>query len=232
MEQLLRDKQIGPLEGFRSKAGWPFTAEIVLKYNEEEKNWKLEFDFGDDKNAAETGEIVDFSGRSRWAPARSAARRVFEYGKQLRLRERRAARQAQPTPTLRLQERQDHPAAAGRARADEPSCWPTGKTDLLDKFVSMRTRRPFKAFLAWDKEAGKVNFEFDAVQVPAAQGRGRQDARCEGSRRRSTRRPPRRPRRAAKKAAGEEGAGEESRRAEGTAQDRPPASSPAPSWPP
>ncbi len=37
----------------------------------------------------------------------------------------------------------------------------TGKTDLLDKFVSMRTRRAFKAFLAWDKEAGKVNFEFE-----------------------------------------------------------------------
>jgi DNA topoisomerase-3 len=37
----------------------------------------------------------------------------------------------------------------------------TGKTDLLDKFVSMRTRRPFKAFLAWDAEAGKVSFEFE-----------------------------------------------------------------------
>jgi DNA topoisomerase-3 len=37
----------------------------------------------------------------------------------------------------------------------------TGKTDLLDKFVSTRTRRAFKAFLAWDKEAGKVNFEFE-----------------------------------------------------------------------
>ena len=36
-----------------------------------------------------------------------------------------------------------------------------GKTDLLDKFVSMRTRRPFKAFLAWDAEAGKVNFAFE-----------------------------------------------------------------------
>ena len=37
----------------------------------------------------------------------------------------------------------------------------TGKTDLLEKFVSMRTRRSFKAFLVWDKEAGKVNFEFE-----------------------------------------------------------------------
>jgi DNA topoisomerase-3 len=36
-----------------------------------------------------------------------------------------------------------------------------GKTDLLDKFVSMRTRRGFKAFLAWSKEEGKVIFEFE-----------------------------------------------------------------------
>ena len=51
VEQFLRDKKIGPLDGFRSKAGWPFTAEIALKFSDEEKNWKLEFDFGDDKNA-------------------------------------------------------------------------------------------------------------------------------------------------------------------------------------
>jgi len=37
----------------------------------------------------------------------------------------------------------------------------TGKTDLLDKFVSMRTRRAFKAYLAWDSEAGKVSFAFE-----------------------------------------------------------------------
>jgi hypothetical protein len=30
----LRDKQIGPLEGFRSKAGWPFTAELALVRDE------------------------------------------------------------------------------------------------------------------------------------------------------------------------------------------------------
>jgi DNA topoisomerase-3 len=42
----------------------------------------------------------------------------------------------------------------------------TGKTDMLDKFVSMRTRRAFKAFLAWDAEAGKVNFEFAPSKFP------------------------------------------------------------------
>ena len=35
------------------------------------------------------------------------------------------------------------------------------KTDLLDKFVSMRTRRAFKAFLTWDAKEGKVVFEFE-----------------------------------------------------------------------
>jgi DNA topoisomerase-3 len=29
VEAFLRDKRIGPLEGFRSKAGWPFTAELL-----------------------------------------------------------------------------------------------------------------------------------------------------------------------------------------------------------
>jgi DNA topoisomerase-3 len=43
----------------------------------------------------------------------------------------------------------------------------TGKTDLLEKFVSNRTRRNFKAFLAWDAAAGKVNFEFEASKYPA-----------------------------------------------------------------
>ncbi|MBP8874017.1 MAG: DNA topoisomerase III, partial [Polaromonas sp.] len=43
----------------------------------------------------------------------------------------------------------------------------TGKTDLLDKFVSMRTRRGFKAHLAWDAEAGKVIFEFAPSKFPA-----------------------------------------------------------------
>jgi DNA topoisomerase-3 len=37
----------------------------------------------------------------------------------------------------------------------------TGKTDLLDNFVSNKTRRKFKAFLSWDAKAGKVSFEFE-----------------------------------------------------------------------
>ena len=46
----------------------------------------------------------------------------------------------------------------------------TGKTDLLDGFVSNKTRRKFKAYLAYDKKEGKVSFEFEprAPRVPGA----------------------------------------------------------------
>jgi DNA topoisomerase-3 len=46
----------------------------------------------------------------------------------------------------------------------------TGKTDLLDGFVSNRTKRKFKAFLVWDEKEGKVGFEFEprGARAPAA----------------------------------------------------------------
>jgi DNA topoisomerase III len=159
VEQLLRDKKIGPLEGFRSKAGWPFTAEIVLKYNEEEKNWKLEFDFGEDRNAAETGEIVDFSGQESLGPCPKCGGRVFEHGSNY-VCERSVPTEAQPTPTCDFKSGKiilQQPVA----REQIAKLLAAGKTDLLDKFVSMRTRRAFKAFLAWNKEEGKVSFEFE-----------------------------------------------------------------------
>jgi DNA topoisomerase III len=164
VEQLLRDKKIGPLEGFRSKAGWPFTSEIVLKYNDEDKNWKLEFDFGDDKNAAETGEIIDFSAQQPLGKCPKCGARVFEYGKNY-VCERSVPTAEQPTPSCDFKTGQvilQQPVA----REQMAKLLETGKTDLLDKFVSMRTRRAFKAFLAWNKDEGKVTFEFAPSKFP------------------------------------------------------------------
>ncbi len=50
-------------------------SEIVIKYDDEAHNYKLEFDFGDDKNGEESGELVEFEDGHRWAPAPSAARK-------------------------------------------------------------------------------------------------------------------------------------------------------------
>ena len=52
----------------------------------------------------------------------------------------------------------------------------TGKTDLLDKFVSKRNR-PFSAYLKLDK--GKVGFEFEVREgKPAAKGGGARRGRA------------------------------------------------------
>jgi DNA topoisomerase-3 len=163
VEQFLRDKRIGPLDGFRSKAGWPFTAEMVIKFDEETKNYKLEFDFGDDKNG-ETGEIVDFSGQQSLGACPKCGAGVFEHGKNY-VCEKSVPTNAQPTPSCDFK--------TGQVILQQPvereqmvKLLTTGKTDMLDKFVSMRTRRPFKAMLAWDAEAGKVNFEFAPSKFP------------------------------------------------------------------
>ena len=164
---LLRDKKIGPLEGFRSKAGWPFTSEIVIKYDDEAHNYKLEFDFGDDKKGEESGELVEFADASLGA-CPICGSDVHEHGSNY-VCTRAVPTAAQPTPSCTFK--------SGKVILQQPvereqmqKLLSTGKTDLLDKFVSMRTRRAFKAFLAWDKEAGKVNFEFAPSKFPPRPG--------------------------------------------------------------
>ena len=163
-EALLADKKIGPLEGFRSKAGWPFTAEIALTYDDEAHNYKLEFDFGDDKNAADTGELVDFAGQESLGACPQCGAAVYEHGSNY-VCSHAVATAAQPAATCNFK--------SGKIILQQPvereqmhKLLTTGKTDLLDKFVSMRTRRAFKAHLAWDAAAGKVNFEFAPSKFP------------------------------------------------------------------
>ena len=158
-EAFVRDKHIGPLEGFRSKAGWPFVAEMALKYSEDDRNWKLEFDFGDDRNAEETGELVDFTAQESLGACPVCGAPVYEHGSNY-VCSKAVPTLAQATPSCTFKSGKiilQQPVA----REQMSKLLATGKTDLLDKFVSMRTRRSFKAFLAWDKEAAKVNFEFE-----------------------------------------------------------------------
>ncbi|MBP9683251.1 MAG: DNA topoisomerase III [Rhodoferax sp.] len=164
VEQFLRDRKIGPLDGFRSKAGWPFTAEMVIKFDEESKNYKLEFDFGDDKKAEESGEIIDFSSQESLGACPKCASAVFEHGKNY-VCEKSVPTHEHPTPSCDF--KTGHIILQQPIEREQMSkLLATGKTDLLDKFVSMRTRRGFKAMLAWDAETGKVNFEFAPSKFP------------------------------------------------------------------
>jgi DNA topoisomerase-3 len=158
-EAFLRDRHIGPLDGFRSKAGWPFVAEMKLAFSEEDSNWKLEFDFGDDKKAEETGELVDFGSAENLGACPKCGSAVHEHGSNY-VCSKSVPTAAQPTPSCDFKsgkvilQQTVEPEQVKKLLA-------TGKTDLLDKFVSMRTRRAFKAFLSWDAKEGKVVFEFE-----------------------------------------------------------------------
>jgi DNA topoisomerase-3 len=158
-EAFLRDRRIGPLEGFRSKAGWPFVAELALKFSDEDRNWKLEFDFGDDKAEEETGELIDFSTADVLGPCPKCGSPVHVHGSNY-VCSKAVATSAQPTPSCDFK---SGTTILQQEIAPEQmrKLLSSGKTDLLDKFVSNKTRRAFKAFLAWDPGAGKVAFEFE-----------------------------------------------------------------------
>jgi Zn finger protein HypA/HybF involved in hydrogenase expression len=149
VEALIREKQIGPLQGFRSKLGKPFAA--VLKLTPE---FKVEFDFGQDQKDANGASVeVDFTGQEPVGKCPKCGARVFE------------------APMNYLCEKATGPNRScdfrtGRIilqrpieRAQVQKLLETRKTDLLDKFIS-RKGRPFKAFLVVDPH-GKVGFEFE-----------------------------------------------------------------------
>ena len=155
-EALLRDQKIGPLEGFRSKAGWPFTAELKLVRDEEIHNWKLEFDFGDDAKKDEgDGEPVDFSGQPSFGACPKCKGHVYEHGTNYVCEHAVGAHATCDfkTGAVILQQPVSHEQMT--------KLLATGRTDLLDGFVSNKTKRKFKAFLVYDKKEGKVVFEFE-----------------------------------------------------------------------
>jgi len=148
VEALLRDRELPMLDGFRSKMGRPFSA--VLRLSSEHK---LEFDFGQSRDD-EDGEEVDFSGQTRLGPCPKCASSIFEM------------------PTSYVCEKSVGPSKScdfrsGKVILQQPiereqmeKLLLQGKTDLLTRFVSSKTKRAFKAFLV-KKPDGTIGFEFE-----------------------------------------------------------------------
>jgi DNA topoisomerase-3 len=169
VEQFLRDKRIGPLDGFRSKAGWPFTAELKLVYDDEISNWKLEFDFGEEaKREGESGEPVDFSAQQSLGACPKCQGHVYEHGTSYVCEHAVGAHVTCDFKSGKIILQQPV------AREQMSKLLHEGKTELLENFVSNKTRRKFKAYLVYDKKEGKVGFEFEprparpAAKAPAA----------------------------------------------------------------
>jgi len=167
VEAFLRGKRIGPLEGFRSKAGWPFTAELKLVFDGEIDNWKLEFDFGDEaRQAAEAGEAVDFSDQQSLGACPKCKGHVYEHGTSYVCEHAVGSHVTCDFKSGKIILQQPV------AREQMSRLLATGRTDLLENFVSNKTRRKFKARLAFDPKAGKVGFEFEPRPPRGAAAQG------------------------------------------------------------
>jgi DNA topoisomerase-3 len=144
--ELVTKKFVGPLTGFRSKQGRPFSAGLKLS-----DEFKIEFDFGQ-ADGADGGEAPDFSGQEPLGACPKCGSRVFEHGVSYvceksvgpgRSCDFRSGRMILQQPV---------------ERAQMQKLLASGRTDLLTNFMSRKNRK-FKAFLVKTPQ-GKIGFEF------------------------------------------------------------------------
>jgi len=148
VEQLLRDRTIGPLNGFISKMGRPFAA--VLKITPE---FKIEFDFGQ-SNEDGSSEPIDFLNLTPIGPCPKCDGRVFEQPMSYLCENSVGAEKRCDFRSGKVILQQPIEVAQMTKLLNE------GRTEILRGFVSNRTRRKFSAFLV-KKPDGTTGFEFE-----------------------------------------------------------------------
>ncbi len=175
VEELLANRTIGPLQGFRSKMGRPFAAILRIARDEDIHNYKLEFDFGQDQDEGEDGEGVDFTGQTPLGPCPKCTGNVYEMGLAYVCEHTVAKPKTCDFRSSRIILQQEIlPEQMAKLLND-------GKTDLLPGFVSQRTRRSFKAFLVRGKD-GKISFEFEERKAkPGAKAKDEGDGADSGA---------------------------------------------------
>ena len=167
IDELLTKRQIGPLQGFRSKMGRPFAAMIRLK-----DDHMPEFDFGQ-SDADSDGEEVDFSTQETLGACPKCGGRVFEHGMAYVCEKAVGAGKTCDFRSGKIILQQEV------ARGDMQKLLATGKTDMLKGFISNKTRRKFSAYLVRDPATGKVGFEFEPRAPKAPKAGAKPSAKAE-----------------------------------------------------
>jgi len=140
------NRRIGPLDGFRSKMGRAFSAELKLTDDQ-----KVEFDFGNDDDDEEE---VDFSGQESVGICPKCKAMVYEHGRSYVCEKNTGKERKCTFRTGKLILKRD-------IEKDQViKLLKDGKTDLIPNFISKKGR-PFKAFLIL-KPDGDVGFEFES----------------------------------------------------------------------
>jgi DNA topoisomerase-3 len=159
MEQLVTRREVGPLQGFRSKMGRLFNANIKLT-----DEFEMKFDFGAENDGDAEG--IDFSSQEPLGKCPRCGARIFDHGMSYA-----CEKAIGPVRTCDFKIGKII-LARPLEREQAAKLLRTGKTDLLQKFISKKGR-PFSAYLVIGSD-GKVGFEFEpresktkAVATPA-----------------------------------------------------------------
>ena len=145
-DELVANRRIGPLDGFRSKMGRAFSAELKLS-----DEHKVEFDFGNDDDDEEE---VDFSGQESIGDCPKCKGLVYEHGRAFVCEKNTGKDRKCSFRTGKVILKRDI------EKEQVVKLLKEGKTDLIPNFISKRGR-PFKAFLVL-KSNGDVGFEFES----------------------------------------------------------------------
>jgi DNA topoisomerase-3 len=146
VDELLSKRQVGPLQGFRSKMGRAFAAVIKL-----DENHAPSFDFGNDDDG---GEEVDFSGQEKIGACPKCGGAVYEQPMAYVCEKAVGAAKTCDFRSGKVILQQEI------SRAEMQKLLESGRTSLLKGFVSNRTRKKFSAYLVRGAD-GKVGFEFE-----------------------------------------------------------------------
>jgi DNA topoisomerase-3 len=150
VETLLRERRIGPLQGFRNKMGRPFAA--IIRLNDQHEP---EFDFGQAQADTGAAEPVDFGDQPPLGACPKCGGRVFEHGLTYVCERALGPQRSCDFRSGKIILQQEV------SREQMQKLLATGRTDLLKGFVSARTKRKFSAYLVRAAD-GKVGFEFEA----------------------------------------------------------------------
>jgi DNA topoisomerase-3 len=148
VEELLANREVGPLEGFISKMGRPFAAKLCIT-----DEFKMEFDFGEPQH--QDNEPIDFAALEPIGTCPKCGANVYDTEK-----------------GYVCEKTQDKACdfRMGKIILQQPISLEqvqkiliTGRSDEMSDFVSNRTHRKFSAQLVLGKD-GKIGFEFSQTK--------------------------------------------------------------------
>lgn len=152
VEELLAKRQIGPLQGFRAKTGFPFAAILKITENPETGELQMAFDFGQPKE--EEAETPDFTDKTPVGICPKCKGNIYDTGNAYLCEHAVGKDKSCTFRSGRIILQQEiAPEQMSKLLSE-------GKTDLLTGFISNRTNRPFKAYLELGR-GGKINFKFE-----------------------------------------------------------------------